>query len=193
MPWIDNLLSQFDKLNNDHGEIFPLPAEAAADKVFFPDAPPPSNVDDPQVFGEIAAATQRDRRGKGPYSFPSNPRTRKQITQLKINLRHLSTCFLPYHSRNPFTSGRTQRWCSRTAAASWKRQRPLGIPCVTIRENTERPITVEIGTNILAGTKRENIVRAYGESIEKAQKASVPPLWGWKGIGENLENFEKQF
>ena len=53
----------------------------------------------------------------------------------------------------------------------------LGVPCVTIRENTERPITVEIGTNLVAGRKKETIVRAYDESIEKAKKAKVPELW----------------
>jgi UDP-N-acetylglucosamine 2-epimerase (non-hydrolysing) len=53
----------------------------------------------------------------------------------------------------------------------------LGIPCVTIRDNTERPITVELGTNVLAGTSKEGILTAYGESLEKAKHAAVPPLW----------------
>jgi len=56
----------------------------------------------------------------------------------------------------------------------------LGVPCVTIRENTERPVTVKIGTNVLAGTKKENIINAYYVSIEKAKTASVPPLWDGK-------------
>jgi len=56
----------------------------------------------------------------------------------------------------------------------------LGIPCVTIRENTERPITVEMGTNVLAGTSKEGILKAYGEALEKAKHAAVPPLWDGK-------------
>jgi UDP-N-acetylglucosamine 2-epimerase (non-hydrolysing) len=53
----------------------------------------------------------------------------------------------------------------------------LGVPCVTIRENTERPITVEIGTNVLAGTTREGILKAYGESLKKKGRAAIPPKW----------------
>ena len=48
-------------------------------------------------------------------------------------------------------------------------------PCVTIRENTERPITVEIGTNVLAGTAREGILQAYRDSLEKKDRAAIPP------------------
>ena len=57
----------------------------------------------------------------------------------------------------------------------------LGVPCVTIRENTERPVTVEIGTNYLAGTKREGILSVAREILsENAKKGSVPPLWDGK-------------
>jgi UDP-N-acetylglucosamine 2-epimerase (non-hydrolysing) len=56
----------------------------------------------------------------------------------------------------------------------------LGVPCVTIRENTERPITVELGTNVLAGTSKAGILRAYREALEKAKHATVPPLWDGK-------------
>jgi UDP-N-acetylglucosamine 2-epimerase len=41
----------------------------------------------------------------------------------------------------------------------------------------ERPITVELGTNVLAGTSKEGILKAYGEALEKAKHATVPPLW----------------
>lgn len=56
----------------------------------------------------------------------------------------------------------------------------LGIHCVTIRENTERPITVEIGTNVLAGTGTSAILDAYSESLVKKGSAKVPPLWDGK-------------
>ena len=56
----------------------------------------------------------------------------------------------------------------------------LGVPCVTIRENTERPITVELGTNMLAGTSKEGILKAYRQCFAKAKNATVPPLWDGK-------------
>ena len=70
----------------------------------------------------------------------------------------------------------------------------VGVPCVTLRENTERPITLEMGTNILAGTTKESILKAYQESKNKKDKKfSVPPKWDgtaaeriWRVILNNL-------
>jgi len=50
-----------------------------------------------------------------------------------------------------------------------------------LRENTERPITIEVGTNTLAGTKKELILKAYKEGIKRKKgKVSVPPKWDGK-------------
>jgi len=52
----------------------------------------------------------------------------------------------------------------------------LGVPCVTIRENTERPITIKMGTNILAGTKKKSILKAFNEAISRPRdQFKVPP------------------
>jgi UDP-N-acetylglucosamine 2-epimerase (non-hydrolysing) len=53
----------------------------------------------------------------------------------------------------------------------------LGVPCVTIRENTERPITVSLGSNVLAGTSVAGILSGYDESLNKNSRAVVPPMW----------------
>lgn len=56
----------------------------------------------------------------------------------------------------------------------------LGIPCLTIRENTERPITIEIGTNTLVGTDPEKIRSAANRILKGAAenlRAKIPPLW----------------
>jgi UDP-N-acetylglucosamine 2-epimerase (non-hydrolysing) len=58
----------------------------------------------------------------------------------------------------------------------------LGIPCFTIRENTERPITIELGTNKLVGVNPENITRSALVILEsdKPIDAKIPPLWDGK-------------
>jgi len=59
----------------------------------------------------------------------------------------------------------------------------LGIPCVTIRENTERPITVTHGTNVIAGVKKENIVNAAHTQLKKLSETTsvcAPPFWDGK-------------
>ena len=69
----------------------------------------------------------------------------------------------------------------------------LGVPCVTIRETTERPITVELGTNVLAGTTKEGIFNAYRQCFAKAKTASIPPLWDGKASERIWEALKGQF
>jgi UDP-N-acetylglucosamine 2-epimerase (non-hydrolysing) len=56
----------------------------------------------------------------------------------------------------------------------------LGVPCITLRENTERPVTCEQGTNQLVGTSREAIVAAYGRIDEIRRVRRVPENWDGK-------------
>jgi len=54
----------------------------------------------------------------------------------------------------------------------------LGIPCVTVRENTERPVTVESGTNIIAGTRKEKIKAAIRQQMHHRKAGNrVPDMW----------------
>ena len=57
----------------------------------------------------------------------------------------------------------------------------FGVPCITLRDNTERPITLEIGTNLLAGNKKEGILNCYRLILKKGkQEANIPPKWDGK-------------
>jgi UDP-N-acetylglucosamine 2-epimerase (non-hydrolysing) len=51
------------------------------------------------------------------------------------------------------------------------------VPCVTVRENTERPVTVQLGTNILAGTRRDGIRGAIRSQLAAKRSARIPELW----------------
>ncbi|HVP14656.1 MAG TPA: UDP-N-acetylglucosamine 2-epimerase, partial [Terriglobales bacterium] len=64
----------------------------------------------------------------------------------------------------------------------------LGVPCLTLRENTERPVTVEVGTNRLVGQQPERILAAYRE-VMAARGASgrIPPLWDGGAAGRIVE------
>ncbi len=54
----------------------------------------------------------------------------------------------------------------------------LGVPCLTLRENTERPVTVSEGTNVLVGTSRERIIEKFDNLFRSGGKsASRPELW----------------
>ncbi len=56
----------------------------------------------------------------------------------------------------------------------------LGVPCLTLRHNTERPVTVELGTNRLVGTQPERIVAAFHDALAKPPTGRTPPLWDGK-------------
>jgi UDP-N-acetylglucosamine 2-epimerase (non-hydrolysing) len=56
----------------------------------------------------------------------------------------------------------------------------LGVPCVTLRENTERPVTISEGTNLLAGTQPSSIARSFKEAMSMATTGRVPRYWDGK-------------
>jgi UDP-N-acetylglucosamine 2-epimerase (non-hydrolysing) len=63
----------------------------------------------------------------------------------------------------------------------------LGVPCVTVRENTERPSTIEVGTNVLAGTTPEGIREATRVQLRRNEASSVPERWDGKSAQRILE------
>lgn len=63
----------------------------------------------------------------------------------------------------------------------WEEATLLKIPCITLRENTERPITAEIGSNQVVGTDTQKIINAYRNAVSgNWRKPQVPPLWDGK-------------
>jgi UDP-N-acetylglucosamine 2-epimerase (non-hydrolysing) len=57
----------------------------------------------------------------------------------------------------------------------------LGVPCITLRNNTERPVTISVGSNYLAGTKVSNLTKIVKDILNgKVKKSAIPPLWDGK-------------
>jgi UDP-N-acetylglucosamine 2-epimerase (non-hydrolysing) len=69
----------------------------------------------------------------------------------------------------------------------------LGVPCLTLRENTERPVTIEQGTNILAGTQKKTILAAWSEMQAHPKAGRIPPLWDGAAAGRCLTVFKGYF
>jgi UDP-N-acetylglucosamine 2-epimerase (non-hydrolysing) len=57
----------------------------------------------------------------------------------------------------------------------------LGIPCLTLRENTERPVTVDLGTNVIVGTNTEKIIAAANAALNGSQGKTFRPVPLWDG------------
>ena len=142
----------------------------------------PSNVDFPETFARILDALESITE-RLPIVFPVHPRTRKTIAELGLtervaamqNLRVIDP--LGYLDFLNLYSG--SRLVLTDSGGIQEETTALGIPCLTLRENTERPITVELGTNVVVGTDPEKIVNAAAAALNGAAKkiARQPPLW----------------
>lgn len=142
----------------------------------------PANVDEPETLSglmEVLDAVQTTL----PLVFPIHPRTRSQMRHAGLEgrleampnlkliepLGYLEFLKLLNHARIVLTdSGGIQEETT-----------ILGVPCLTLRNNTERPITCDMGTNRLAGTRPDGIISAFHEAMSAGTttEARVPPLW----------------
>jgi UDP-N-acetylglucosamine 2-epimerase (non-hydrolysing) len=142
----------------------------------------PSNVDDEGTLGLLLAAVARIQ-AEIPVVFPVHPRTRSRLEvvsgvlppmpglRVVDPMRYLDFLQLMAESKCVLTdSGGIQE---ETTA--------LGIPCLTLRHNTERPITVTCGTNRIVGTEPETIYRGWREvSDGRWPDGTLPELWDGK-------------
>ncbi len=157
----------------------------------------PSNVDDPVMLDRIMTVLEEIGR-EMPVVFPVHPRTRARLNGVTSSksvilengpdavaenanfkdltpglmlidpLGYLDFLKLMAHARIVLTdSGGIQEETT-----------ILGTPCLTLRDNTERPVTVEMGTNRLVGSEPERIMRAYREVVGgEMMSGGPPPLW----------------
>jgi UDP-N-acetylglucosamine 2-epimerase (non-hydrolysing) len=113
-----------------------------------------------------------------PIVFPVHPRTKNSIE--RFNIQFDSNVYLLYPL--PYLEF-LNLWMDAQVVLTdsgglQEETSALGIRCITIRKNTERPITVSEGTNILAGTESGNIMNAFNKVFnEKQMKANSIHLW----------------
>jgi len=142
----------------------------------------PSNVDECKTFERILEALEEIGQ-RIPVIFPVHPRTRKTIAEFGFagrierakGLRLIEP--LGYLDFLNLYSG--ARLVLTDSGGIQEETTVLGIPCLTLRENTERPITVEMGTNTIVGRDPEKIKTAAFAALDGSKNSSqrVPPLW----------------
>lgn len=143
----------------------------------------PSNVDDKEKLKDILMSLKEISKNIVIY-FPIHPRTARNIEKYKLNylLENKNIKIMPPLSYLEFLALWKDAILVLTDSGGLQEETTaLGIPCFTIRENTERPITIEEGTNRLVGTTGEAILKAYREFKEgKRKKGKLPELWDGK-------------
>ena len=139
----------------------------------------PSNVDDPEMLRTLIHTLNEISRDI-TVVFPVHPRTRKRIADLdgawqpSPRLRlvdpvgYVDFLALQMHAKVVVTdSGGIQEETTY-----------LGVPCLTVRENTERPVTVTIGSNLLIGRDTERLKKEVRRVLDgRAKQGHIPPLW----------------
>ncbi|MBL8175194.1 MAG: UDP-N-acetylglucosamine 2-epimerase (non-hydrolyzing) [Bryobacterales bacterium] len=136
----------------------------------------PANVDDSRQLGEILGALEAIG-GEVPLIWPMHPRTKARIESNGVRL--------PNQLRFTDPLGYLDFLCLQAKSAVvltdsggiQEETTVLGVPCLTLRDNTERPVTVEHGTNRLAGTKKQTILAAWENCKTNPRTGLQPPLW----------------
>jgi len=161
----------------------------------------PSNVDSPEILENILKALNQVAQSI-PVIFPIHPRTRKMITQFGLTdylntgdeikgiwtiepLGYLEFLHLNMHAQFVLTdSGGLQEETT-----------VLGIPCITMRNNTERPITCEIGTNHLVGNAPTAILDAVTKimSLNSSTGRTIPEKWDGKAAQRIVNTLIESF
>ncbi|NWF75471.1 MAG: UDP-N-acetylglucosamine 2-epimerase (non-hydrolyzing) [Nitrospirae bacterium] len=143
----------------------------------------PSNVDEKEKLKDILLALREIAKDMDVY-FPMHPRTKKNIEKFKLQplLQGRGINIGPPMSYLEFLNLWKDASLVLTDSGGIQEETTvLGIPCFTIRENTERPITVQEGTNILVGTTGKGILRAYKRFKKgRIKKRKIPKFWDGK-------------
>jgi UDP-N-acetylglucosamine 2-epimerase (non-hydrolysing) len=144
----------------------------------------PSNVDDAVAFGRLLDALETIQRDL-PIVFPMHPRTLANLTRLGLadrmgraaGLRVVAP--LGYLDFLKLMAGAAAVLTD--SGGIQEETTILGVPCLTLRENTERPVTITSGTNVLCGTDPDRIVEAY-RRCRSGPRSERPVPEKWDGL-----------
>jgi UDP-N-acetylglucosamine 2-epimerase (non-hydrolysing) len=182
---VDNVLYQADKLTRADTSAFETSSfkaqQAASGKRYgVVTLHRPSNVDEPVTFARIAGALKEIAQ-ELPLIFPVHPRTRANIEKFGIDLGPNITLAGPQAYMAFLNLWKDAAVVLTDSGGLQEETTALGVPCVTIRENTERPVTVDEGSNVLAGTDPAAIVREARKVLTgEGKQGRRPHLWDGK-------------
>jgi UDP-N-acetylglucosamine 2-epimerase (non-hydrolysing) len=137
----------------------------------------PSNVDDPELLEKMLQALDEISR-ELPIVFPVHPRTRQKIAQLGFHAGKNLQLWEP-QSYLQFLGMQQRATVVVTDSGGIQEETTfLGVPCLTVRESTERPVTVTVGTNTLVGRDLDRLRKEVCALLSgKRKQSSIPPLW----------------
>ncbi|MGA2357360.1 MAG: UDP-N-acetylglucosamine 2-epimerase (non-hydrolyzing) [Terriglobales bacterium] len=136
----------------------------------------PANVDDGATLKRLLQSLLEVNRDL-TVIFPAHPRTRQRISDFGLNAEQLR--MLDPLSYVDFLGLQSRATVVITDSGGIQEETTyLGVPCLTLRENTERPVTVTLGTNVLVGRDPDKLRSELSQVLAgHAKKGTIPPLW----------------
>lgn len=189
---VDNLLYQAEKLARTDTSVFNTSSFKAANMVNrqgygVVTLHRPSNVDVAEIMARVCGAL-KEISAELPLIFPVHPRTRSNLERFGINLGENITLVGP-QAYMPFLN----LWKDATVVLTdsgglQEETTAMGVPCITIRENTERPVTVDQGSNIVVGTDPVRIIAETQKVLRgEGKQGRRPSLWDGRAAERIVE------
>jgi UDP-N-acetylglucosamine 2-epimerase (non-hydrolysing) len=189
---VDNLLYQLDKISSVDASAF----QSTRLKEKLPrfgvvTLHRPSNVDDLHILAGIMAALNRIAE-EIPLVFPVHPRTRKAIENIALKPEKSIVLTQPLSYMDFLNLWKDATLVLTDSGGLQEETTALGIPCLTLRNNTERPITVEEGSNTLVGVDPATIISEAHAILQGRGKAGKrPSLWDGHAAERIVEILEE--
>jgi UDP-N-acetylglucosamine 2-epimerase (non-hydrolysing) len=146
----------------------------------------PTNVDDPSSLRSVLEVLD-DISRQITLIFPVHPRTRQNILQLDLSCRNSDLRLVEPLGYLDFLSLQHGADFLITDSGGIQEETTfLNVPCLTVRENTERPVTVTLGTNVLVGQDMDRLRSEVARITDgRAKSGTIPPLWDGR-TGERI-------
>lgn len=178
---IDNLYYQLERLpavTHTSSEIINLKSKLGRYGVVTLHRP--SNVDDASTLQRIAVALN-EISSEIPLVFPTHPRTALNLKQFNIELSSNVVRTGPLAYMEFLDLWKDAKIVLTDSGGVQEETTALGVPCITLRDTTERPVTVTEGTNVLVGTDKDKIIAAAQEYLAQTAGDVKPRPQLWDG------------
>lgn len=189
---VDNLLFQAEKLKSaDRSAFESEPIKQRLSRYGVITLHRPSNVDSEATLKPLAAALKQIAQDM-PLVFPVHPRTRGNLEKFGIDLGPNVHLTKPLSYMDFLNLWKDSALILTDSGGLQEETTALGIPCLTVRENTERPVTIDEGTNTLVGTDPQAILAAAAKVLAgQGKQGRRPELWDGKAAERIVVLLEK--
>ncbi len=149
------------------------------------------NVNKPEIFAKFINTINMTAKKYLPVVFPVHPRTAKKISESGVKFHPRVQMITPLEYLEMQKAQSDAAFVMTDSGGVQDETTWWGVPCLTLREETERPVTVTVGTNTLVGSDEKLTEEKIREVLEgKYKKGEVPKYWDGKAAGRVIEKLK---